>query len=154
MISLIVDETDFDIVSKNLWDESRLDAGQDLTETDLHYTLFPSRVTFEINGTVVIGPRRRVPLFDFMACAVRLVRALRFSETTSMGFTEAADRIHFRPVTGDVVEISASEPDLLIDIDRLELVAALEDFVSRGRELLADNVPGIQRNPHFVKLFV
>jgi hypothetical protein len=154
MISLVVEDVDFDVLSKNLWDKSRRTAGEDLTETDLHYTLFPSRVTFEVSGIVVIGPRRRVPLFDFLACVAQSTKALRANEPTSMGFTEAADRIYFRPLNGNNVEISTSDSDLLVQADRPELVATLEGFLLSGRTRLVDNVPGIQRNPQMVKLTV
>jgi hypothetical protein len=154
MISLIVEGVDFGVPSKNLWDTTQRGAGEFLTETDLHYSLFPSRVTFEIGGIVVIGPRRRVPLFDFLVCVTRLAKALYVNESTSIGFTEAADRIYFRPLNGGGVEVSDSESGLLVQTDRVELVVALEEFLSNGRTQLLENVPGIQRNPHMVKLVI
>ncbi|MEU4556532.1 hypothetical protein [Micromonospora violae] len=154
MISLVVEDIDFDVLSKNLWDKSQRTAGEDLTETDLHYTFFPSRVTLEVGGIVIIGPRRRVPLFDFLACVAQLAKAVRVNEPGSMGFTEAADRVYFRPLNDDTVEISTSDSDLLVQIDRLELEATLVAFLSSGRTQLVDNVPGIQRNPQIAKLAV
>ncbi|GAB3815292.1 hypothetical protein [Micromonospora zhanjiangensis] len=152
MISLVAEHVDFDILSKNLFDKSRRAAGEDLTETDLHYTLFPSWVTCEVDGTVIIGPRRRVPLFDFLACVAQSIKAIRANEPISIGFTEAADQVYFRPVGGGKVQISTSGSDLQLQVDRLELSATLERFLSSGRAQLIDNVPGIQQNPHIGKL--
>jgi hypothetical protein len=154
MISLVAEDVDFDMLSKNLWDKSQPAAGEDLTELHLRYDLFPSRVTFEIDGTVIIGPRRRVPLFDFLVCIARTARALRADDPTSLGFTEAADRVYFRPLNGNTVEVSTSGSGLLVQADRLDLIVALEEFLASGRTRLVDNVPGIQGNPQIVQLTV
>ncbi|WP_412539128.1 hypothetical protein R8Z50_25180 [Longispora sp. K20-0274] len=152
MIAFTVEDTDFGLFGNRVVDTSRHCAGEDLTETDLHYSLFPCRVTLNIDGVALVGPRRRVPLFDFLACVARLVKALREEVATSMGFTESADRVHVRPVGGGNVEISTSDSDLIVQIGRLELIDALVAFLADGRALLTDNIAGIQRNPMFSKL--
>jgi hypothetical protein len=55
---------------------------------------------------------------------------------------------------GDNVEISTSNLDLLVWVDRLELLAVLEELLSDGRARLIDNVSGIERNPQLIKLTV
>jgi hypothetical protein len=77
MIEILAEDTDFEPSSPHLFSPSHRGSGDVLTETDLRYTVFRSYVTLAVARTAVIGPRRRVPLFDFLVSVARLIAALR-----------------------------------------------------------------------------
>ncbi|GAA2349733.1 hypothetical protein [Dactylosporangium salmoneum] len=169
MIALLAEDTDFEPSPPYLFEPSQRGSGDVLSETDLHYTVFRSYVTLALSGTAVIGPRRRVPLFDFLVSVARLIAALRADRAYTLTFTEAADVVEFRPVAGERVEVAATdpyrcddhgvrladpEPDCLAQVDRPELLEALTGFLSYGRQQLLDNVPGLDRSPYVGELFV
>lgn len=169
MIALLAEDTDFEPSSPNLFRPSQRGSGDVLCETDLHYTVFRSYVTLALSGTAVIGPRRRVPLFDFLVSVARLIAALRAGRAYTLTFTEAADVVEFRPAADDRVEVAAidpyrcddhgvrladPEPDWSGQVDGPELLEALTGFLAYGRQQLLDNVPGLDRSPYVGKLFV
>ncbi|MEU4780599.1 hypothetical protein [Micromonospora sp. NPDC023633] len=169
MIAILAEDTDFEPSSPYLFRPSQCGSGDVLSETDLHYMVFRSYVTLALSSTCVIGPRRLVPLFDFLVCVARLITALRADRAYTLTFTEAADVVEFRPVTGDRVEVAAidpyrcddhgirladPEPDCLDQVDRPELLEALTGFLSYGRQQLLDNVPRLDRSLYIGKLFV
>jgi hypothetical protein len=169
MITLLAEDTAFEPSSPYLFTPAQRGSGDVLSETDLHYTLFRSYVTLALSSTAVIGPRRRVPLFDFLVSVARLIAALREDRAYTLTFTEAADVIEFRPGAGGRLEVAAIDPyrcddrgvlltdpvpDCLAHVDRPELLGALERFLPYSRRQLLDNVPGLDRNPHIGKLFV
>lgn len=154
LVLLSAEEISFAVDPQRLWDKEHRTSGAEITETDLHYTAFPAAVTFTADAVPFVGPRRQVPLFDFLACAARAVRALRHGEAATLSYTESSDRVHLRPVDGDRVEISATGHRLVINVDRVELLETLTAFVQDGRAQLVDNVPGFRSNPQIGKLAV
>jgi beta-lactamase class A len=82
----------------------------------------------------------------------RVIKAIRAGKPASLGFTESADRVYFRSFDSDTMQISRSDADLFVHVDRLELVTTLAAFLSNGRGQLIDKVPGIYRNPAISKL--
>lgn len=152
MISLILDSAEFDIDRKNLWDKTSSGMGEDLTETDLHYIAFMSRITFRVDDVVVIGPRRETPLFDFLTCIATVLRDLENGLPASISFTEAADRVHLKRLDGRVF-ISASEEEVSVWTDYGELVETLASFLADTRTTLFDRVPGLCQNPYVTKIY-
>jgi len=109
LVRFILHEVDFAIpesVSGLPWydgDAEHFDAAS------LRYLLFPSRFTFSVGDVIVMGPRRRVLLFDLLCCVDRVLVDVREKKSASMGFPESADRVLFHPSTAGSVEITYAE---------------------------------------------
>ncbi|MFI5846093.1 hypothetical protein ACIA8K_40960 [Catenuloplanes sp. NPDC051500] len=159
MIALLLHEVDFKVpvaVSGLPWHDG--DA-ENFDASSLRYALFPSRVTFSVGETLVMGPRLLVPLFDLLSCMAWVLPDIRENKPASMNFTESADRVLFNPSTGEAVEIvyaeARSRPGAVyfhearkVRVAREDLVDAFTGFLASGLHLLTDNVPGLRQNQH------
>jgi hypothetical protein len=133
-------------------DALRRGAGKDLTDTDLRYSAFIFRVTFHVGGTVIIGPRRAVALFDFLVGVANVLRDLRQGVPTSLGFPDSSDRIHFR-CTDDRALVTAPDQRVAVWADYRELEGALAEFLADTRTVLFRKAPGLRQNPHVAQIY-
>ncbi|WP_460367643.1 hypothetical protein [Actinocorallia lasiicapitis] len=139
MIEMVLESVDFDTVTGRPWDRK---AGEGLSEVDLHYYLFRSSITFRIGSKVFLDRSQAFPLFDFLASIAKLIGALSIDSAFSITFTESAEYIEFRP-SGDKVLVYSSLDLDTAEVEIVELVPVLVDFLKKGRRIILGEVPGI-----------
>lgn len=152
MIEVSINEPHRNSAWRKTWDISDKAAPALLSEVDLRYRCFAVGVTLRSGSTVIIGPDRMTPLFDFLATLVRVIQRIKAGEAASIGFTEAADRIGIS-VAGETITLDAGGDCALAEVSTLEFIAALEAALARGRSLLFSAQADLVANPFVRVLF-
>lgn len=131
------------------WDRAiGLDVEQ-IREIDLRYKFFMTPVTFEVEGTELIGGWS-LTLVDFALGVSEAADRLRSRQDAAIGFTESADVIYLDRLN-DVVRmrylVSNRAEKLVVEAPAKDLVEAMSAFVESAYERLIAEFPGLAGHP-------
>lgn len=121
-------------------------------EVSLRYDLFLGDIRFSINGVDFNCNWGWIPVIDFAASLLLIIRQLEDGECAEeFEFTESDARIHFVR-QDDTVHLSTTFTKEAVLVSLAELSLAVREFVIETRDKLSTENPELLSNPAFNSL--
>jgi hypothetical protein len=146
VIDFVIDPLDRKV--SPLWRSGRVVDLAAVSEMDLRYEYFWSRVQFVVDGFDMGAEWGRLPLLDFSASIKRLQEAIARSGSGVIDFTENKTVISFAR-RGDLVEVRRAGEAGVLSCAMSDLTGAIEAFIDKVATDLVAIHPDIARNEFF-----
>jgi len=133
---------------------NRSSSGKDLSaasEEDLRYSYLLGDVELRSGDIDLSANWGWVPLLDFVASLIPLLRRLPTTGQESFEFTESGSQLRFY-LMDDCVEIRTNYKSGIICIPYEELMRQASDFAVDTMRHLRDVAPSLDRNPVFRRI--
>ncbi|GAA3273483.1 hypothetical protein GCM10020218_018250 [Dactylosporangium vinaceum] len=137
-----------DRVLSPLWRSGRQVDLASVSEMDLRYEYFWSRVRLVADETDLTAGWGKVPLLDFAATLATMADSLTRSGVGVMDLTESAATLTFVR-RGDLVDVHDAQRRSVATCGTAELLAAVKAFVDKVMTTLSEDHPEIALNKFF-----